>query len=950
MSISKLTNSALNFGLEVSPALANLNFDFSVFRLNVEPEYQAIGEALSCSRRREAEQGRPQVTARKLAQLFAACLPRAPNLIKAYGKRASEIIEDSKISNDQRAKYGVFAEQAGPDATSLWAASTSGSHAVAVHLLACMLARMWDAAYAVSIWVEIVEERRREIEKELEDTSFAHTATLVAARCEISREQLAEWDASTRAWLRIADKSKSEQVKNLSLIMDQVRLPVNTEEQTFASVMGAWKTSLINMDALLIGKSQGVKSGELLLAAYSWHLFPYISSVSTVSTGFVDKDPLFPSSATITIGLDESPMVRLPKDKALRQSVYWSLPLARVRQYGPPIRCMGTLDSRERDRLSVKEFLHVFLGSYLRGWREIGLRTKAAVGLLSEVEVLLAQAAAFPDCPEATALIENPESWLALLFEAANEYRTSVGNQRLRADSLVSLGRRYADEFLGTQSVSLADLLRQGQFVNLVNEEEVKIQFLRKVALEMSELLGHKNLIIRCKQCYGSTDVYEYATALPLDMEIVNTEDGDGNEKKRKLYQFLDNSGHRRWLCAGGGLWQEFQKIDGAFYTYEEERDHTAFSSIDEFFSFEEMVFPEVDQRQLVDETYRKRKARYESLGEVILKREDLTLSNLAKVSNFESNYLHQTSLSKYTFLYGDEHSTALFVLGNTPKSLSKDWISKTDLRHFSSLSELGSICPSAFARSMYGTLELPGGLDKDTGAHSSTALKAVSIIMKLYKSLPTATIDVRILQKYVVDSCWFRKYEKRQKNVFQDAPTIPESLQPYPLLVKELERDGPDSHTQQLMRIPESFDIGPLDLTEAFSCIALFDSGKYDVHPEALENTIAMSSTDSLYVSASILSDPWDQHRIRGIVHIEGNIGRPGVSFLVPPPMPMVKDVRISEWPQMSDQVFDGNLKDEFSNTSLHLRFTGDSSKVDAGSSHVQDSMVQAGDAHLAP
>ncbi|KAE8376539.1 hypothetical protein BDV26DRAFT_282542 [Aspergillus bertholletiae] len=266
--------------------------------------------------------------------------------------------------------------------------------------------------------------------------------------------------------------------------------------------MDAWKTSLTNMDALIIGTSQAIKSGELLLAAYAWHLFPHISSVSTVSTGSVDRDRLFQSSATITIGLDESPM----------RSIYWSLPLARVRH--------------------------------------------------------------------------------------------------------------------------------------------------------------------------------------------------DENDKKRKLDKFLDNSGHRRWLCAGGGLWREFLQIDSSFYTYKEERDLARFSSIDEFFSFEEKIFPDGDQRGLVDEAYRKSKARYESIGEVISKREDLTLSDLTKASNSGRDYLHQTSVSRYTFLYGDEHSTALFILGDTPRSLSRDWIARTDLRHFSSLLESGAISPSAFARSFYASLE----------------------------------------------------------------------------------------------------------------------------------------------------------------------------------------------------------------------------------------------------
>lgn len=95
------------------------------------------------------------------------------------------------------------------DGTSIYAAATSGSSAIAIHLLACMLARSWPAPVATSIWVELVAERKRELEKNIDDSQLQGILARAAAQQEISRDQLVVWDASARAWLRTADEVKA---------------------------------------------------------------------------------------------------------------------------------------------------------------------------------------------------------------------------------------------------------------------------------------------------------------------------------------------------------------------------------------------------------------------------------------------------------------------------------------------------------------------------------------------------------------------------------------------------------------------------------------------------------------------------------------------------------------------------------------------------------------------
>lgn len=68
------------------------------------------------------------------------------------------------------------------------------------------------------------------------------------------------------------------------------------------------------------------------------------------------------------------------------------------------------------------------------------------------------------------------------------------------------------------------------------------------------------------------------------------------------------------------------------------------------------------------------------------------------------------------------------------------------------------------------------------------------------------------------------------------------------------------------------------------------------------------------------------------------GNIGRPGITVLVPPRDPLIKKVSIDEWPLIERHEFDGCLSDRFQNTSLHLSFTTAKTPLNIGFSGGQD------------
>lgn len=199
-SFGKLTNAFFQASQETTVALASLNFDFTLIKYDAPEEYRGLGEELSTRRKAAAEDGAVHITARKLSALFGSAVPKVPSLLRAYGLRASEIAKLPAANPKQSARHGIFADHVGADGTSIWAAATSGSEAVTIHLLACMLARIWRREEAVSIWCDLVKERKTYLQTtvgEKCDTPFP-VSDLMAARIEIERSQLDEWDASAR--------------------------------------------------------------------------------------------------------------------------------------------------------------------------------------------------------------------------------------------------------------------------------------------------------------------------------------------------------------------------------------------------------------------------------------------------------------------------------------------------------------------------------------------------------------------------------------------------------------------------------------------------------------------------------------------------------------------------------------------------------------------------------
>ncbi|KIV87743.1 hypothetical protein, variant [Exophiala sideris] len=117
-----------------------------------------------------------------------------------------------------------------------------------------------------------------------------------------------------------------------------------------------------------------------------------------------------------------------------------------------------------------------------------------------------------------------------------------------------------------------------------------------------------------------------------------------------------------------------------------------------------------------------------------------------------------------------------------------------------------------------------------------------------------------------------------------------------------------------------------------AFSCIATFESGHLSIAPQALKTVMGISTGHSLYMTRLLSSDPYSPPAPSTIRRSIGNIGKPGLVFLISPGNPKVKDPQYDNWQSIQHQDFDGRLESSFDRTSVHLSLTGYEQAVDIG------------------
>lgn len=533
--------------------LVNINLDVSLLRFSTPPkEFSTIGPALSLNRRKEAEGGEQHKVACRLGFLFNDIVPKTPKLIKAFGTRVSDILRRPGVNPQGTNGDGPFRDFVGADGTSIWAAATSMSASLSVYLLACMLARAWDAKQATAIWVELVHERKRQVQAQLEQDSIVNPYTHMAAMQDFHRPDLARWDASARSWLRRADQCTVFQHTQFKLVVDNIRLPFLDSGTTFDKVTQAWIRSMEVLETLLGNEPQVAFDRSVLLAISSWHLYPNLLVFQEEATNVSFSDELFPALGVLSLGFEYHPRSRDVQNSKAQGSgpgiaTRWSLALSHLRYYGSPVQVRS--DENQGERATIDEMWLCCLGAILRQWEVSISNLEASVQWFQEIGDLLQP----KEESEKTVL-----SWLSKLCRAASTISSQHDTKRQDRMRFVRFGWRKNTQLLGNQKV-----LRP-PFFGLCNPDvlgslskkdgtEIGFEFFRRLAQRLNLSPEHA-VICRSKEDDNLNKAFEWATISPVlaGLDDPSQLDEDGSTLLRNA----------RWIYAEDREGQSIRSIE----------------------------------------------------------------------------------------------------------------------------------------------------------------------------------------------------------------------------------------------------------------------------------------------------------------------------------------------------------------------------------------------------
>jgi hypothetical protein len=980
-SLGKVSASAISLPTELTIAAAAFNIDFTLLKIEAPKEYQGLGNALSANRRAEAENGQSHITARRLGALFDSKLTRVPHLIDAYGKRVSEICATTAENAQKFPEGAIFGAQMGADGTNIWAGATSGSGALAVHLLSCLLARIWKSHEAISLWVELVEKRKQEIMSSFNSGSATEAASVMAAQQMITREQLAAWDASARSWLHTADSAKRLQQIQLMLIMSNISMPVNSSNEPYESVMKAWISAMEAMEHLVQGMPQRVQDGTILLAISSWHLYPNMHILVDQPKEVDQKDPLM-NGALVTISGQQS--------STGREGVYWSLPLARMRYYSPPEVAERRIAS-DTSRVTIDELWIVILGILIGPWAESDLDQSCEF-----IHRLAKQ------------VNSSGESvrWLDLISKAAHRYLEAEGWEREQVTKLLRLGSRRGKRFLSQYENTMPLYFQLNDFSVLLgmfieNTEGFpglgpmeKITVLRHIAQGLR--CSPDDLIIRFLTVPKINDqhaAYGYASALPVTRKSL--------KRSRDETETLAN-GHVRWIvasydipmiacegscsctqgsqdgcccsasgepctefCHSSGLvCQSFRSVmsfrcfkDKRNYPEDngEEKPELKFNKDcdgDEKFKRMTLYNQTCSGRSNCHGCYnRKVQAFVGEAGEECQLVHDV--SDEPGASCFKlgrSNAYGQLEMAAFEYLIGDLSTASIFkrehvqiernpqAPGNSQKAKSGvvEGVGKEEFFYPSTTASLDDI-EAILAEPSCNNHKLVAYLRNivSTSPSLDCSFAGLEFATSIYENLDGATVNLEILNLTMSTIQWTQKLSTYPKNFFE-----PTTRGPSPRTFTPNLAPSPDSFS------PGLFDNSPNtilvdDLERSFACLAMFESGQFDIAPQSLRSVFALSSGDSIFVYSALLADPTVESSKLHIKRVLGNLGRPGMTFLVSPAKPRLKEHNLASWHLVNHFPFDGEFRNSFTGTSLHLSFTDFEMPLDIGWRGLRDTPV---------
>jgi hypothetical protein len=872
-SIQNIIGTPLHAVAESNIALAHLNFDFSLVKCEAPAELQLLGKQLSKSRRQSAEDGSFHILARRLGVLFDDVLPDVPALLEAYGTRASEIVKDmtQKTENPKDIVDGFFGSHLGIDSTTIWASATSGKSVLRIHLLACMLARIWSPQEATAIWAELVSHRQTVIKSQAQSSDIVdnYLAQLAAAH-EIDRASLGSWDASARAWLEVADQARTLQQIQINLIVNNLSVAVKSQSssahasarntRSYDSVILNLNRALTTLDKLVKGEPQQITDGGILLGLISWHIYPDLVVLGHTTQEIHQKDILVKEGGIVTISITSQARPRT-------DGVYWSLPLASLRYYGVVHRERSTM----RDsKISVAQLQALVLGASLGADDAAFTAAKILQSLWKlfyrHYEIKLSQVADQPlelsvdlaGFEVVDVLGDHRQSLRRLMkllqlifpFQGGIELLLSgKDNEQNTAMQLMRYGTNYGRQWIGntgTSPCTLFGLSNLSSLLCMIRNREARIRVLRTQCAQYR--FSSADYVIRFR---AENNLYGYTS---VDVERARNSHG-GMKRKWDEYenpdaeniQFLEVPLGENWIFLSP---MEASSSHAPKYFNPDMEDDYSNAQDDAFAEF------------------------------------------------FEDGPLATESVI-FDFAFGDPNLAAVYKRKNSQSSSQQKGVSGVvPLETVQDLLEQSLLRLDLVAEYL---------LHHFTVIQSShgNSLLALGRVVDYYKChLPYATVSMGVIKNPI--RCWdWAQYMAKGLD----------SLSP---LAKQLAREG---------NKPTTIYPSPLSREYAFAAILQFESGDISVDIARLADVLAISSGNSLFIAEQLLHDPMSPRCLSSgaVSHAIGNVGKPGVTLLVSPPELEIREHDLEKWQFVNHNLFDGNSAGGmFDGTSIHLSFTG--------------------------
>lgn len=610
------------------------------------------------------------------------------------------------------------------------------------------------------------------------------------------------------------------------------------------------------------------------------------------------KDPLLRDRGVLTIGLEPSP--RVTRDP---QSVYWALPLAHLRRYGRlPVTRVQSLRMTNRDRLTIDEMLWIMVSSYIQAWHDPSISAQTILQFVSNVAIELHYALGYdtytPSKDGSQSWLSaygypSSPSWLAMLSRVCLDYKNRLHEERTL--KLQALGRRLRR----VATAPFNGIFNVETYLRAQRSTESKIKLLR-------EMISPKS----CPDKMTEPDCYEFLIVSKRTYSICTNHPKD--DKPFELFEYLTaipgpdkcdeiERSHKRWVIPKHrtNLNQEEMEVIN-----NRERDIRGMNERIDPFNPHRPAFIHHNGKGKI--RHNQGSTRGSTRGHVTIIEE--TSSRTEPRGHTEENikfvemqaYVGSGTGRKveYSIVSGSLEDVALLrrrrgmvpVIhqpGEPEAPRKNGWPgNELKIQQILSLFQPGSV---DFTKCVTGTYV------------TDITLQGMTLIESLYGNMGEATIDVRAVGQDFEKVRWVLQARKRPrgKNI-----VLPQAV--------------PYLHAKDV------------DTATCFACIAMMESGSYNLDPDGLRNVFGLCASDSLYIASCLLQDPADRLNGPPIQRYTGNIGRAGMSFMVPPSEPEIRRYDlIDEWYQYDHNVFTGVMEDCFEGTSLHLSFSEASQAV---------------------